>query len=137
MKKLVAFLITVTVSLTAFSQKDTDTFRVKSFPIPVVKTIVKDLLSGDSAKAQLTLCDQQIVELERKSDLKDRIIGAMRSKEENFKKIIETQDQKFVLLENYTKKIEFDLKKEKVKNKFKSFISVGIVGALTFFLITK
>lgn len=125
------------VSLTAFSQKDTDTLRVKSFTIPVVKSIVKDLLSGDSAKAQLSLCDLQIIQLERKSDLKDSIIVAMRSKEENFKKIIEAQDQKFGLLENYTKRIEFDLKKEKVKNKFSSIISVGVVGALTFFLITK
>lgn len=125
------------VSLTAFSQKDTDTLRVKSFTIPVVKSIVKDLLSGDSAKAQLSLCDLQIIQLERKSDLKDSVIVAMRSKEENFKKIIEAQDQKFGLLENYTKRIEFDLKKEKVKNKFSSIISVGVVGALTFFLITK
>jgi hypothetical protein len=125
------------VSLTAFSQKDTDTLRVKYFPIPVVKTIVKDLLSGDSAKALLSLSNQHITELEKKVELKDSIISAMKSKEVNFKKIIDTQDQKFVLLENYTKKIEIDLKKEKVKNKFKSFISVGIVGALTFFLITK
>lgn len=125
------------VSLTAFSQKGTDTLRVKSFTIPVVKSIVKDLLSGDSAKAQLSLCDLHIAQLEKKNDLKDSIIIAMRSKEENFKKIIETQDQKFGLLENYTKRIEFDLKKEKVKNKFKSFLSVGVVGALTFFLITK
>jgi hypothetical protein len=125
------------VSLTAFSQKDTDTLRVKYFPIPVVKTIVKDLLSGDSAKALLSLSNQHTTELEKKVELKDSIISAMKSKEVNFKKIIDTQDQKFVLLENYTKKIEIDLKKEKVKNKFKSFISVGIVGALTFFLITK
>lgn len=125
------------VSLTAFSQKDTDTLRVKYFPIPVVKTIVKDLLSGDSAKAILSLSNQHITELEKKVELKDSIISAMKSKEFNFNKIIDTQDQKFILLENYTKKIEFDLKKEKVKNKFKSFISVGIVGALTFFLITK
>jgi hypothetical protein len=137
MKKLIAFLATLTISLTAFSQKDTDTIPVKYFPIPVVKTIVKDLLSGDSAKAQLSLCDLQVEQLEKKVELKDSVISTMKSKEINFKKIIETQDQKFVLLENYTKKIEFDLKKEKVKNKFKSFISVGIVGALTFFLITK
>lgn len=125
------------ISLTAFSQKGTDTIRVKYFPIPVVKTIVKDLLSGDSAKAQLSLCDQQVIQLEKKVELKDSIISAMKSKEINFKKIIDTQDQKFQLLENYTKRVEFDLKKEKVKNKFKSIVSVGIVGVLTFFLITK
>jgi len=124
-------------SLTAFSQKGTDTIPVKSFPIPVVKQIVKDLLSGDSAKAQLSLSEQQIVELEKKVELKDSIISTMKAKEINFKKIIDTQDQKFDILQNYTKKIEFDLKKEKVKNKFKSLVSVGVVGVLTFFLITK
>jgi len=123
--------------LTAFSQTDTASPPVKCFPVPVVKLIVKDLLSGDSAKAELKLVNKEIVELERKINLKDSVISTMKLKEENYINIISKKDEKFSILEDHTKKIELQLKKSRVMNKFKSFISVGVIGVLTFFLITK
>jgi hypothetical protein len=49
------------VKLTVFSQTDT-TSNTKCFPIPVVKQIMKDIISGDSAKEQLKLTESQLVE---------------------------------------------------------------------------
>ena len=98
---------------------------------------MKDLLSGDSAKAQLEITEKQLLETEKKVVLKDSIISILREKEGNYIKIIDSEKQKFNIVENYSKKLEWDLKKEKVKNKFKSVIGVGIIGVLTFFLITK
>jgi hypothetical protein len=63
------------VSLIAFSQ--TDTNNVKCFPIPVVKQIMKDVLSGDSAKAQLKLVESEVGELEKKVSLKDSVINTL------------------------------------------------------------
>jgi hypothetical protein len=40
-------------------------------------------------------------------------------------------------MENYSKKLEWDLKKERVKGKFKSILGTGVIAVLTFFLITK
>jgi hypothetical protein len=40
-------------------------------------------------------------------------------------------------MEKYSKKLEFDLKKERVKNKFKSILGTGVIAVLGFFLITK
>ena len=54
----------LSLSLTAFSQTDTNKEPVKCFPIPIVKQITKDLLSGDSAKAQLKLTEQQLYKTE-------------------------------------------------------------------------
>ena len=51
----------LSLSLTAFSQTGTNKVPTKCFPIPTVKLIVKDLMSGDSAKAQLKLVEQQLV----------------------------------------------------------------------------
>lgn len=99
--------------------------------------MVKDLLSGDSAKAELKLANKEIVELERKINLKDSVIGTMKLKEENYLNIISKKDEKFSILEDHTKKIELQLKKSKVMSKFKSFVSIGVIGVLTFFLITK
>jgi len=98
---------------------------------------MKDLLSGDSAKAQLKLTEEEVVGLEKKISLKDSVITTLRLKEDNYNTIIDSDKQKFDIMEKYSKKLEFDLKKERVKNKFKSLVGTAAIGVLTFFLITK
>jgi hypothetical protein len=124
--------------LTAFSQTDTSKKQTgKTFPISLVKLIVKDLKSGDEAKAQLKLSDSILVETNRKVLFKDNVIYDMKEKEVGYINIIESQNEKYRVLETYTKKVELDLKKQKVKNKFKSIISSGTIIALTYLLIIK
>lgn len=122
--------------MTAFSQQDT-TIKTKCLPVSVFKLIAKDLLSGDSAKAELKLAEQNIVSLESKVGLKDSVINTMKVKETNYVKIIDTQNEKYNVLDGYSKRLEWDLKKEKVKGKFKSILGTGMIAVLTFFLITK
>lgn len=124
------------LSLTVFSQTDTTT-NSKSFPIPVVRQIMKDLLSGDSAKAQLKLTEQQLLETEKKVVFKDSIIISLREKESNLGLIISSEKEKFKIVEDYSKKLEWDLKKEKVKGRFKSIIGTGVIVVLGFLLINK
>jgi hypothetical protein len=122
--------------LTAFSQQDT-TIKVKCLPVSTFKQIAQDLLKGDSAIAQLKLSEQHIIHIETKVVLKDSVINTMKVKELNYIKIIDTQNEKYNVIEKYSKKLEWDLKKEKVKGKFKSIIGTGVIAVLTFFLITK
>ena len=124
------------VSSIAFSQTDTSD-NTKCFTIPVVRQIMKDLLSGDSAKAQLKLTESQLDETEKKVVLKDSVITTLRLKEVNYLTIIDAEKQKFNIVENYSKKLEWDLKKEKAKGKFKSILGTGVIAVLTLFLITK
>jgi|TARA_R110000868_G_scaffold397260_1_gene669864 hypothetical protein len=123
--------------LTAFSQTDTNKEPVKCFPIPIVKQITKDLLSGDSAKAQLKLTEQQLYKTENIVEKKDSVISIMRVKEENYNTIILAQNEKYSILENHTKRIEWELKKLKVKNKFTSILSGSAILILGTFLIIK
>jgi hypothetical protein len=123
--------------LTAFSQIDTNKEPVKCFPIPIVKQITKDLLSGDSAKAQLKLTEQQLYKTENIVEKKDSVISIMRVKEENYNTIILAQNEKYSILENHTKQLEWDLKKLKVKNKFTSILSGSAILILGTFLIIK
>jgi hypothetical protein len=123
--------------LTAFSQTDTNKEPVKCFPIPIVKQITKDLLSGDSAKAQLKLTEQQLYKTENIVEKKDSVISIMRVKEENYNTIILAQNEKYSILENHTKKVEWDLKKLKVKNKFTSILSGSAVLILGTLLVIK
>jgi hypothetical protein len=124
------------LSLTAFSQTGTNN-QVKCFPVPVVKQIMKDLLIGDEAKAQLKLSDSLLVLTEQKVQIQDSIIGNMKLKEDNYLKEIDIQNQKYVISENYSKQLEKDLKKLKVKNKFTSILSSSAILILGTFLIIK
>lgn len=125
-------ILTLNLSLTAFSQTDTSN-KVKCFPVPVAKQIAKDLLRGDSAIAELKLVNEQLTKTEEKLVLKDSVIATMQIKEQNYVSIIDAQNQKYKVMEDYSKKLEFQLKKEKVKNKFTSIISgvaVLVLGTL-------
>jgi hypothetical protein len=124
------------LSLTVFSQTDTST-NTKTFPLPVVRLIMKDLLSGDSAKAQLKLTEQQLLETEKKVSLKDSVIITLRSKEENYLTTIQAEREKYKIVEDFSKQLQSDLKKEKVKNKFKSIVGTAAIAVLGFFLIIK
>jgi len=124
------------LSLTVFSQTDTNT-NTKTFPLPVVRLIMKDLLSGDSAKAQLKLTEQQLLETEKKVSLKDSVIITLRSKEENYLSTIQAEREKYKIVEDFSKKLQSELKKEKVKNKFKSIVGTAAIAVLGFFLIIK
>jgi len=102
-----------------------------------VKLIIKDLLSGDSAKEQLKLTEQELGLTQKQLLLKDNIISEMKDKEINYLKIIDSEKQKFTIVENHSKKLAIDLKKEKVKSKFKGITGMVIIGVLTFFLLNK
>ena len=125
------------LSLTAFSQIDTNNQPTKCFPIPVVKKIAKDLISGDSAKAQLVLVEQQLSETENKCIKQDSIINLLMVKDTNNQIIIEAQDKKYSILENHSKKVELNLKKEKFKSKLTSYLSGTILAILTYIIIVK
>jgi hypothetical protein len=104
--------------------------------VSTFRQIAQDLLKGDSAMAELKLANQQIIGLEQKVSLKDSVIVTMQQKEVNYRTIISAQNEKYGILEDHTKKVEFQLKKEKVKNKFTTFLSGGIIAVMSFFLIT-
>ncbi len=127
----------LSLSSIAFSQTGTNSKPVKCFPIPIVKQITKDLLSGDSAKAQLKLTEQQLVETEKIVEKKDSIISTMKLNEENYNTIITAQNEKYLILETHTKQLEWDLKKLKVKNKFTSILSSSAILILSTLLIIK
>lgn len=128
----------LSLSLTAFSQTDTNSKeKLKCFPVHVAKQIAKDLLKGDSAMAELKLVNEQLAKTEEKVTLKDSVISTMVIQKENYITIIDAQDKKYTVMENYSKKLEFQLKKEKVKNKFTSILSGAAVLVLGTLLIVR
>jgi len=120
-------------SLTAFSQTGTDSIPSKSFPVPVVKMIIKDILSGDSAKAQLKITNQQLEETKKIVSIKDSVINKLELKNSNSELIINSERDKYKIIDDQLKKTEKQLRREKIKTKiFKSLTTVGalVIGAL-------
>lgn len=113
--------------MTAFSQNDTP--QTKCFTIPVVKTIVKDLISGDSAKAALYLTDQQLQLTEQKLTLKDSVIFYLNGKNVICENTLQLERKKYEELLKYTTTVEnnyntvsLQLSVAKAKNRTKNWI---------------
>lgn len=132
-------LILLKLNLTVFSQTDTSkvTETVKCLPISTLKKISEDLLRGDSSKFELELSNKEILKLEEKINLKDSVIMVSNNKEENYKLSINTLDEKITVLEKFNDELSSELKKQKVKNKFKGFINNFIIITLITLLIFK
>lgn len=122
------------LSLTAFSQNATvdSTITLSS---RVGKLVVKDLILLDQTKEELKLEKQENFELQNKIDTQIKIISTHEEKEKNFVTIIDSQNQKYKILEDYSESLERNLKKERVKNKFKSILSSGLIMGLGILLI--
>lgn len=124
---LLAFL-----PLGVFAQQDT----IK-LPLPVAKAIVRDLVSGDSAKAELKLAGEQIKLLDQKITFKDSIISGHVQKGVMYEERIKNEQQKFEVQNLWVKDLQKQNKKLKVKLRFIQITGTAIIGGLTYLYITK
>lgn len=122
--------------LTAFSQTDTDTTYVRCLPEPMLRMILNDLVSGDSAKSMLTLAEYEIDLLKDKISIQDSIILNYKIKEDNYNKII-SENRTFEILENHIKILDEQIKVQKRKNNIRTVSSLGLIGTLTYLLLRK
>lgn len=133
MKQLIIFLLLLPVFA-----KAQDTIKI---PTPVAKTIAKELVSCDSAKAILELTKEQLTLTENKVVLKDSIIAGHVQKGIMYEERIKNEQQKFEIQGLFVKDLQKQNKKLKVKLLFTKIISGisigGLVGGLTYILVTK
>jgi hypothetical protein len=106
-------------------------------PVNVAKQIVKDLVSGDSAKAELKLCNEHVTLLESKITLKDSIISGHVQKGIMYEDRIKNEQLKFDAQGLWVKDLQKQNKKLKVKIKFLQVTGTAIIGGLTYLYFTK
>jgi uncharacterized protein (UPF0128 family) len=99
--------------------------------------MIKDILRGDEAIAQLVVVEKIVDSLETKTEKQKEIITELENKNESSEKIIEKKDKQIELLQLDAKNTQKKLKKEKLKNSIKTFTSVGIIAVLGYLLIIK
>ena len=111
-----------------------DTVKI---PVNIAKQIVKDLVSGDSAKAELKLSNEHVTLLESKIVLKDSIISGHKQQLVLCDERVMNEVKKFDAQGLWVKQLQKENKKLKVKLRFIQITGTAIVGGLTYLYITK
>ena len=106
-------------------------------PAYVAKQMILDLISGDSAKAQLSAIYDMYKATEQKSKMQDSIISAYQVKTQAYAKQILLYKEKESQYINYTKDLKKDVKKAKVKNHLATGAGMLVIlGGLLFLFVS-
>ncbi len=130
MKKLIPLILLMMMSLQGFSQSVIDTTKIQ-LKKPIVRLVIKDLITGDGAKSEIKLLSNKLNLLESKVFIKDSVIFSLNERVTNFESMLNTQSDQISLSRELSAKLQLDLKKQKVKTKLMSGAGIiAIVGVL-------
>jgi hypothetical protein len=129
MKKLALLTIILFTTLSSFSQTVTKTDSIVPLKVPTAKLVIKDLLTGDGAKAELVEANK-VIDLQKnqiglyiqKDSLKDQKIG-------NLNLMYDKATQQRDLAIDMSKNLEKELKVQQMKTKFykaSSILGIGV-----------
>ena len=136
MKNIISVLFLL-VSLTSFSQiKKVDTTEI-CLPYSVGKQIMLDLNRLDSTTAILKLTETEVIELNKKIDAQQGIIGNLEDKVKMSDTIIQKTNEKFDIVDKINKNLVTDNKKLRRKNVIIEIVSGILIGALTYEVVTQ
>jgi hypothetical protein len=134
MKKLMPLILLMMMSLKGFSQNVTDSTSIQ-LKKPIAKLVIKDLITGDGAKEELSLSLSKLRLLEQKVVLKDSVIKNLNFQVGNFESIMITKSNQLALSQELSKRLQTDLKKQKLKTKLMG--GAGLVAIAGVILILK
>jgi len=128
--KWMLLIILMITSLKSFSQSVIDSTSIQ-LKRPIVKLVIKDLITGDGAKNELVLTLGKVNILKQQVVLKDSVILKLNSQIGNFNNILLSKSDQLALSQKLSKKLELDLKKQKLKTKLTAGVGiVAIIGAI-------
>ena len=102
---------------------------------PIAKLVIKDLITGDEAKEELSITGNKIQLLEQKIVFKDSIIFNLNTQINNVRSIVMTKDDQLGLSQELTKRLQADIKKERLKTKLVA--GGGVVAVLAALYLLK
>ena len=127
-------ILLMMMSLKGFSQNVTDSTSIQ-LKKPIAKLVIKDLITGDGIKEELSLSVSKIRLLEQKIVLKDSVIKNLDFKVGNFESIMLTKTDQLALSQELSKRLQADLKKQKLKTKLMG--GAGIVAVIGVVVLLK
>ena len=97
-------------------------------PDNIARLIIKDLIEGDVAKAEVLIVRKKLDLTEQKLIGSDAIIANLNRQIDNLKTVETSRKEQIGLYEDLSTKLEKDLKKQKVKTKiYQSTTGIGLV----------
>ena len=128
----------ILVSLTSFSQTDTNTKdSVVVIPSRIAKLIIKDLIAYDATKLELKATQELLLNTENKVSTQSSIIKQYDIKDNQYKQIITNYDSQILAYKNMTNDLQNDLRKSKVKGFYNKFgLTLGL-ATMTYLYISK
>ena len=132
MKNLMLLIVTLMMSLPAFSQTATDTLKIQ-LPKVIVKEVIKDLIKGDASQKEVVVLNDVVAQKGIQLTAKDTIIATLNTKIINFESILLTKNQQ----QSLNTKLNEDLQKALKQQKRRTFLyKVGTgVGAVAVLLL--
>ena len=135
MKKLMLLVIILFTTLSSFSQTVTKTDSIVPLKVPTAKLAIKDILSGDDAKAELKevykALDEKNLQInlyKQKDTLKDEKIN-------NLNTIIDKKDQQFALEREKSNSLLKELKVQKFKTAvYKAGSGIALIMTVLFLI---
>ena len=134
MKKLIMLILLGMMSLNGFSQNVIDSTSIQ-LKKPIVRLVIKDLITGDSFKQELSLINTKYSLLKNKIILKDSVINNLNFQINNFNSILDTKGSQLILSQQLNEKLKLEVKKQKFKNKLTA--GAGVVAVLAAVLLVK
>jgi hypothetical protein len=136
MKKSILLIILLLLSLNIFSQTDTKQDSIVPLKAPIARLVIKDLIAGDGAKAQLQQTNLLLSLSNQKLQVKDSIISTLDLRIFKLESNITFKDQQFTLQQELSKKLQQELKTQKTKT-FLYQIGTGLGVITTLILLSK
>ena len=133
MRKLIMLILIGMMSLNSFSQNVIDSTSIQ-LKKPIVRLVIKDLITGDSFKKELNLITTKYSLLENKVVLKDSVINNLNFQINNFNSILSTKGSQLEFTKQLNEKLRLEIKKQKFKNKILSGVGLVTIGGVILIL---
>ena len=133
MKKLMLLTITLFTTYLSFSQTVTKTDTIVPLKVPTAKLVIKDILSGDGAKAELKEVYKVLDEKNLQIDLYKQKDSLKNEKITNLNVIIDKKDQQFALEREKSNSLLKELKVQKFKTAvYKAGSGIALIMTVLF-----
>ena len=133
MRKLIMLILIGMMSLNSFSQNVIDSTSIQ-LKKPIVRLVIKDLITGDSFKKELSLITIKYSLLENKVILKDSVINNLNFQINNFNSILDTKGSQLEFTKQLNDKLKLEIKKQRIKNKILGGAGLVAIGGVILIL---
>ena len=113
---LMLLIFSVMMSWNSFSQSVTDSTQIQ-LTKPIARLVIKDLIQFDGLSEEMQTMQIILTETNNKLLTQGTLVANLKTQVETYQNIIDSKDQQFDTQAELNKKLQTDLKKQKLRTK--------------------